>query len=237
MAEQKFKGVNIMNTTQATRADIKSRAKESLKGKYWQAVGVSLLVSVIAGASSGIASALQASENSVMSIIGFVLTWAVMLLVAIPISLGITRYFIKLAKGENAQVDDLFSIYKDGLGNAILTVLLEGIYIMLWSLLFLVPGIIKSYSYLMIEYMVAENPNMDRKRAFEITKATMAGDKWKAFVLGLSFIGWILLCGITFGIGFIFLSPYISATMSHYYLDLKDKAVANGIATAEEFNA
>lgn len=237
MAEQKFKGVNIMNTTQATRADIKSRAKESLKGKYWPAVGVSLLASLIASITTAISELMAYSENSAVAALAVIVTCAVSLFVVIPVSLGITRYFILLAKGGSPAVDELFYLYKHNLGTAVVTVLLEGIYIFLWSLLFLVPGIIKTYSYFMIEYMVAENPGMDRKRAFEITKATMAGDKWKAFVLGLSFIGWILLCGITFGIGFIFLSPYISATMSHYYLDLKDKAVANGIATAEEFNA
>lgn len=226
-----------MNTTQTTRADIKSRAKESLKGKYWPAVGASLLASIIVSIASGIGQLMSYSESAAVSALATLVVCAASLFMVIPVSLGITRYFILLAKGGSPAVDELFYIYKHNLGTAIVTVLLEGIYVILWSLLLVVPGIIKSYSYLMIEYMVAENPGMDRKRAFEITKATMAGDKWKAFVLGLSFIGWILLCGITFGIGFIFLSPYISATMSHYYLDLKDKAVANGIATAEEFNA
>ena len=84
--------------------------------------------------------------------------------------------------------------------------------------------------------MIADNPGLDRKRAFEITKAAMKGNKWKTFVLGLSFILWVLLGTITFGIGLIFLEPYVQVTFAEYYLDLKSTAIENGIATAEELN-
>lgn len=225
--------------TETTRAELKARAKETLKGKYWYAFGFSILTAVITGIPSCITTPLQqmAGENISLAFLAVILAWAGILFVTIPLGVGSTRFFINIAKGREPQVYDLFYVYKHGLGNTILTGLLESIYIFLWSLLFIIPGIIKTYQYFMIEYMLAENPNFNRKRAFEITKTAMSGNKWKAFVLGLSFIGWELLCILTLGIGFFFLAPYISSTMAHYYLDLKEKAIADGIAQAEEFNA
>lgn len=228
-----------MNTTQATRAELKSRAKETLKGKYWYSFGFTILASILISISSCITTPLanMAGDSVAIAMLSVILTWAFVLFVTIPLSVGTVRFFINIAKGGEPQVYDLFYIYKNGLGNTVLLSFLESLYVFLWSLLFVIPGIIKSYQYFMISYMLAENPHLSRKRAFEITKASMSGDKWKAFVLGLSFIGWGLLCVVTFGIGFLFLSPYISATMAHYYLELKEKAIANGIAQTEEFNA
>lgn len=226
--------------TNITRQEIKDRAKASMKGKYWDLFLVSLVGTVIVGAVSGIASTMEQLgmiyENGILSSLGGILTILASLFVAIPISLGLIRYFIKIAKGEDASLNTIFYIYKNGFANAIVVTLVEGIFIILWSLLFIVPGIIKSYQYFMIEYMIAENPNLSRKRAFEITKAVMNGNKWKTFVFGLSFIGWVLLASITCGIGMLFLAPYMSTAYSHYYLDLKAKAIEEGIVTADELN-
>lgn len=225
-----------MNTTTSTRAELKARAKETLKDKYWYAFGFAILVSILIGiaqAISQIPSQLNPGNTGLLTLTA-ILGIAVSLFVVFPISVGSNRFFINIAKGNNPDVNDLLYVYKNGFMNTVLVLLLEGVYIFLWSLLFVIPGIIKTYQYMMIEYMLAENPNMSNKRAFEITKATMTGDKWKAFVLGLSFIGWILLSIITFGIGFLFLAPYVETTMAHYYLELKNKAVANGIVDAGE---
>lgn len=235
-----------MNFT-LTRAEIKSRAKESLKGQYWYAFGVTILVSVIVGLASSVFVAISTVMNmnaangstgasALAVVIFYLLYFAVIFLVALPLSIGMIRFFLNVCKGEKAQVSDLTYAYKSNLGNVILMLLKEIVFIWLWSLLFLIPGIIKTYQYFMIEYMVADNANLDRKRAFEITKAAMKGNKWRTFVLGLSFIGWILLCSITFGIGYLFLAPYMSATYAQYYLELKKTAIENGIATADELN-
>lgn len=226
-----------MNFT-ATRAEIKARAKESLKGHYWYAFGVTILVEVIAVLASSIVSAVMniAPESALLASICSLLNIAVALLVTLPLATGLIRYFINLCKGNEAQLGDLTYAYKSNLGNVILMLIKEAVFVWLWSLLFVIPGIIKTYEYFMIEYMVADNANLDRKRAFEITKAAMKGNKWRTFVLGLSFIGWILLGIITVGIGFLFLMPYMSATYTHYYLELKKNAIESGIATAEELN-
>ena len=111
---------------------------------------------------------------------------------------------------------------------------LKGLYETLWSMLFIIPGIIKSYSYWMVPYITAANPNLSASRAFEISKKTMNGNKWRTFVLQLSFIGWDLLAALTFGIGYYFLAPYKETTYAELYAALKEKAITSGIATEEE---
>ncbi len=226
-----------MNFT-LTRAEIKARAKESLKGNYWYAFGVSFLTSIITGIVSGLLSVIMElnPESYVISTLCSVLNIIALLFISLPVSTGLIKYYLNLANGETATVSDLAYAYRTNLGNIILTLIKEAVFIILWSFLFVIPGIIKTYQYFMIEYMVADNPELDRKRAFEITKAAMRGNKWRTFVLGLSFILWILLGIVTCGIGFLFLEPYVQTVYSHYYLELKKNAIEAGIASAEELN-
>ena len=104
----------------------------------------------------------------------------------------------------------------------------------LWSLLLIVPGIIKSYEYSMVPYILAENPSISGKRAFQISKAMTKGHKWDLFVLELSFILWIIGTVCTCGLLGIYLAPYMQATMTEAYYKLKAEAVANGGATLQE---
>ena len=98
-----------------------------------------------------------------------------------------------------------------------------------------IPVIIKNIQYSMLSYLLAENPQMGHKRAFELTKAMTTGYKWKLFVLDLSFIGWQILGALCCGIGGLFLAPYIQATKAEAYTFLKARAIEGGIANAEEF--
>ena len=82
--------------------------------------------------------------------------------------------------------------------------------------------------------MMAENPALDQSRAFEISKQLMYGNRFKAFVVELSFIGWLLLSALTFGIGTIFLTPYMSMTMTHFYLELKERGIQAGIIRPDD---
>ena len=106
--------------------------------------------------------------------------------------------------------------------------------IFLWSLLFIIPGVIKSYQYFMVPYILAENPNIETKRALELSKEMTKDEKFNIFLLQLSFIGWMFLCVFTCGIGYIFLSPYMEATFAELYQVMREKAHSLGISDFEE---
>ena len=165
-----------------------------------------------------------------IAIIGAILT----ILVLNPLMVGGYNYFNRLHEG-TSKFTNLFGGFKKGHYKAsVRNMFLKDLYEFLWSLLFIIPGIIKSYSYWMVPYITADNPELSASRAFEISRKTMSGDKWRTFVLQLSFIGWDILASIPFGLGHYFLAPYKQTTYAELYATLKQKAIANGIATEEE---
>ena len=102
--------------------------------------------------------------------------------------------------------------------------LLQKVYIFLWTLLLIIPGIIKAFSYAMTSYILKDNPEIKNNEAIEKSMQMMQGHKMDLFLLYLSFIGWAILSVLTLGIGFIFLTPYVNAAVSHFYEDLKEEA-------------
>jgi len=160
------------------------------------------------------------------------------LLVSYPVTVGKYHYFLHVEDDENSKKSmlDLFHVFKTTrYGYTVLKMFLVELYVALWTMLFIIPGIIKKYSYFMVPYLTAENPKIDSKRAFEISKQAMSGNKWNLFVLQLSFLGWELLAVLTCGLGFIFLSPYYEAAMSEFYKLVKSQALEKGIASQDEF--
>lgn len=224
----------------ASRAELKARAKATLKGQYWKLFGAMLIVSIVSSVISGVANiqqlfAEESSFNTAAVSIGALVSIAVGLFVSIPVGLGLSRIFIRAAQGCRADMDELLCVYRSGhLLNAILVTFLEWLFTALWSLLLIIPGIVKGYSYFMIGYMLAENPALDQARAIEISKQLMRGNRGKAFVLGLSFLGWELLALLTLGIGFVFLAPYINMTFTHFYLELKERGIEAGVIRPED---
>lgn len=139
------------------------------------------------------------------------------------------RFFV-LNKTENPTVGTIFDAFRSGhYVNVVLAMFLKNLFTSLWTLLFVIPGIVKHYEYLMIPYILAENPGMDRKEAFQISKRMMDGQKMETFILDLSFIGWILLSAITCGIvGIFYVNPYREATFAELYAFNKAKAYEEG---------
>lgn len=218
-----------------TFAELKTRAKTILKSNYWYSFGVCILVSLITSLASSVAVIIMyisdlSSASSIFAILQILMT----VLVTFPLSVGTCRFFIK-ATANTPNVYELFFPYKNNLSNVIIINIFVAIYTFLWSLLFIIPGIIKSFQYSMIPYILAENPAMNRHRAFEVTKALTDGNKGRIFLFALSFIGWIFLSAITFSIGFLFLEPYMSAAYTQLYFDLKAEAIAKGTVSPEEF--
>ena len=145
-----------------------------------------------------------------------------------PLTIGAYRYIVE-ASYEAKTAGDLkllgFPFKKGKYGNTVKIMFLYGLYIFLWTLLFVIPGIIKTYEYRMIPYILAENPEIDSKRAFQLSKEMMTGNKWAAFVLDLSFIGWHILGIFTCGILEIFyVAPYETMTDAMLYDTLKKNA-------------
>lgn len=147
------------------------------------------------------------------------------------LEVGGYRFFIlNQVEGERPKLDTMLDGFRSGhYGNIVLTMFIMNLKIVLWTLLFIIPGIIKAYEYLMVPYILADNPGMDRNEAFLISKQMMDGQKLDAFVLNLSFIGWHLLSIFTCGLLEIFyVAPYYQATMAEFYAYNKMKAYENG---------
>ena len=150
----------------------------------------------------------------------------IQLLIGGAIELGLKRYNLDLLTRENppafATLFSRFSIWGRAFGLRFMTVLL----IFLWSLLFIVPGIIASYRYALAPYLMAENPDMGVMEAIARSKELMDGNKGRLFCLHLSFIGWNLLCVLTLGIGYLWLMPYQNAAEAAFYLDVTGRTDA-----------
>lgn len=134
---------------------------------------------------------------------------------------GYAKFNLNLVDGENADVGDLFKYFKYW-KNVVLANLLRSAYIFLWSLLCFIPGIIAAYSYVMVPYIMAENPELTAREACERSKQMMDGNRMRLFCLTFSFIGWMFLCTLTCGIGNFVLNPYIEASIADFYREISD---------------
>ena len=138
-----------------------------------------------------------------------------------PIEVGCKRFYVRNLN-ESAQVGNVGFAFDNHYKNITKTMFFRDLYTILWTMLFIIPGIVKSYEYQMIPYLLAENPQMSREQAFAESKRMMSGQKWRAFVLDLSFIGWNILSAITLGIlGILYVQPYMDATHAALYEALR----------------
>lgn len=161
----------------------------------------------------------------------FVILLVVVLLIVLPIEIfivnplevGIRRFFAKNLQ-EQANIREVCFAFDHHYKNTVKIMFFRGLYVFLWSLLLVIPGIIKSYEYRMIPYIIEENPGIGNEEAFARSRILMHGNKWKAFVLDLSFLGWYILSGLTIGIlGIFYVSPYVAQTRAALYLKLKEQ--------------
>lgn len=151
-----------------------------------------------------------------------------------PVEVGMDRYFLE-ARQDRSDFVNLFCSFRNGKYlNIVKATAWRVLFTCLWTLLFLIPGIVKYYAYSMIPYLMADNPDLDYKRAMVLSMAMTQGKKGDIFVLDLSFILWILACLCTCGIGFFFLSPYFWGTRAELYAELRQQALVAGICTPAE---
>lgn len=143
-----------------------------------------------------------------------------------PLKVGCQRFFL-VNSDAPAGFSELAFGYKADYGNMVKTLLLKDIFVFLWSLLFGIPGVVKSYSYRMTPFILAENPSMGSREAISRSVRMMRGQKWRAFILDLSFIGWDILSVITCGVvGLLYSNPYQFATNAELYKALRDSSTA-----------
>ncbi len=236
-----------MNTNWV-RSDLKARGKAAFKSNYWLCVVAAIIALILEGGSSRSVSGfgntdaidsvyfdatgnlnLDISSTILLGVLMAVLGASIIALildifVLQPINAGVKRFFL-VNTGEKAKLGEVLYAFKNGnYWNVVKTKFLANLYIILWTCLFIVPGIIKVYSYRMVPYILAENPQMSTKEIIDRSRQMMDGNKWKAFVLDISFIGWYFLSAITLGlVGIFFASPYIMATNAELYLTLSGR--------------
>ena len=186
------------------RATLKAAAKGQIKGNIGILFVISLLNGLIVGA---------------LGAIPLVGTIAGMLLGA-AFTLAVINIYLDLGYGRKPEIADLFSRVRDVLP-AFCTQFLVGLFTFLWSLLFIVPGIIKSYAYSMAFYIKHDHPEYDWKQCMDESQRYMKGYKWQLFCLDFSFIGWILLGFLCCGIGTLWVVPYQNAARANFYENLK----------------
>lgn len=256
------------------RSELKARAKGSFKRNYWKTVLVSLLLSLLVGGGTTIASdagsktgaeeavtgtyevtmeddqgkgdvsdpdisELQKFDEATMGpadavtiiiavIVCVIVFLAIFALCAVlfafvinPFQVGCERFFLRNLD-EPAQVGNIGYGFDNNYKNIAKTMFFRDMYTFFWSLLFVIPGIVKAYEYRMIPFLLADNPQMTKEEAFAESKRMMKGQKWRTFVLDLSFLGWYILAAFTLGIlGVFYVIPYVNQTNAALYQTLR----------------
>ena len=152
--------------------------------------------------------------------VGIVVGLLISIFLVAPLQVGCYRWYI-LNRTSNPPMGELLNSFRNGYFNTAKIMFCKGLYTTLWSLLFIIPGIIKAYEYSMIPYLLAENPNMSKQEAFAISKELMDGNKFNAFVLDLSFILWNFVGALALGLpGVFFVNPYVQLTNVELYVKL-----------------
>ena len=187
-----------------TNSEIRAQARQNMKGNWGLGIGAWLIYAVILG---GV---------SMIPYIG----WIGTVILTGPLACGLYCIYLRFARAHQTQISDLFSGFQY-FGNSFLAGLLVNLFTFLWSLLFIIPGIVKNYAYSMTYYILCDDPTMDGNTAITKSREMMDGHKMDLFMLQLSFIGWILLGIVTCGIAMIYVVPYMLEAETIFYNNLR----------------
>ncbi len=235
----------------STTSEYKQIARNALSGRWPLAVLVSFLAVLLGGSNSSSGSHWNinsSNTNSSFSSLRYSFPWLsglfvflasifvflviaaiVLFFIGSAVELGHKQFYINLVNGRDVSVATLFSRFTIIFKAFGLRVVMS-VFVFLWSLLLVIPGIIAGYSYSMAPYLMAENPDMGIMEAISESKRLMKGQKLNLFLLQLSFIGWLFLGALTFGIGMLFVVPYMTAAETAFYLELTRPTNAYGNA-------
>jgi len=199
------------------RVAIKHRAKAAFQSQYGISVGALALFWLILVAASTVTFGIGT------------------LLLAPPMLVGYASFCLRVYKGEQGDISDMFTAGFADYGRNLGGILWMYLFTSLWTLLFIVPGIVKAIAYSMTQYILTDCPNVEPTEALKLSMRMTNGHKGGLFVMFLSFIGWWLLSGLTFGIlGLLYVGPYYATSFAGVYVDLKHKALETGVIRAEE---
>ena len=214
-----------------TYSDIRRAARENLAGNWGQSILVALVAALFGALLTGVSFSINIDANILSELPMFIQRYlALMAKIASVLSLvqfvaggtvqlGYAKYLLKQYNKASFDIKDLFSEFHR-FTQGFLQNFLRGLYVFLWSLLFVIPGLIKIYSYAMTPFIMAENPDMTANEAITASRELMNGHKGELFLLDLSFFGWMLLNTLTLGLGSLALNPYMNAARAAFYKDL-----------------
>lgn len=202
------------------RKVLKQDAKKALSGKYGFAI-MALCIMLLFQMGIGIVTVLFASVSTWMS--GFV-QFIGQVYLMITLNFGLVILFYKIGKNEEVTNTTILDGFKNRLQylNVIVLYIFISLFVSLWTLLLIVPGIIAAIRYSQAPFIMLENPGMTALEAIRQSKAMTKGHKWEIFMLSLSFLGWSILSVFTFGILYFWLIPYIGETNAQLYFFLKN---------------
>lgn len=213
-----------------TSSELRAIARRNLEGTWGISVGVALVAAILGGSMAGAGSNINFNfnEDTVRNLPP--IFWTVLLpLVSVAgllgivsfilggtVELGYAKFLLKQYDRKQLQFSDLFSQF-ERFGTGFAQKFLRTLFTVLWSLLFIIPGIVKGLSYAMTPFILEEHPEMTASEAIKASMRLMDGHKMDLFILGLTFIGWQILACLTMGIGFLFLNPYMNAAYAAFY--------------------
>ncbi len=233
-----------------TRAEMKTAAKSALEGKWGVVIGALLLTVLVPGAvlaivitlmgfMSGLCMGYDAMGSGIIiMILLYILEFAFIFLIMGPLMIAYQFFHLRLARGMQVNATMPYQCFSgEYYGRLTLAYFMQNLFIFLWALLFYIPGIVKFFSYSMMGYIMLDHPEMNWQSALNESKQMMAGNKADLFVLYLSFIPWMLLVSVTFGIAGLYVYPYMYTTIANFYRSLKEENVVPAKAVPNEFTA
>lgn len=218
------------------RPAIKAEAKSFIgqNARWWKMTLATIAIYLISGGFSiyvNIATVINRDDPP--TTVGY--SSSIITLLLIPFTIAASGYYLNHIRGFNPEWKSLYKEGIDNYGSYLVTGVLVNAFTVLWSLLFVVPGIIKAIAYSQAKYVIHDNPRLKGKEAIEISKRMTNGFKGDLFSMYLSFIGWYILVGLTGGILSIYVTPYVETTAAMYYENLKRYSIENGIVAPEAF--
>ena len=215
-----------------TNQEYKNLALAALKGNWAPAVLCAVVYIIVVGAFSATSSTVD--EDSALGVFAIVTLGSSLLslLIALPLGVGYYNAHKKLLlEGDANLTSNSFKIGFANWGRNVWGMLLMTIFIYLWTLLLIIPGIIKAFAYALVPYILVDKPELSANQAIDLSIKMMKGHKFDYFWLSLSFIGWGILAICTLGIGLFWLLPYIYTTYAAFYEDVKAEYEAgNGVS-------